>query len=203
MARRKLNLSQIPVENLVGFDACTRCGECAIYCPTGGEVEEKEERTPRGKMRALKKIIRTERNPIRSALTSEEKMDKMLADLARNAYECSICGMCGEACPLSLRTIEMWESLRECLVDSELGPLEPHETLTKSIENYDNPWVQPRSQRGKWARNLKNIVDASKQPVDMLYYVGCTASFDPEVIKVAKNLAEIASSAGMIVGILG
>ncbi|MEM4264603.1 MAG: (Fe-S)-binding protein, partial [Thermoplasmata archaeon] len=133
--KRKLDLSRVPVSSLVEFDACTRCGECSIYCPTGGEAEEKEERTPRGKIRALKKIVRTERNPIRRALVGDEKLDKMISELARSAYECSICGMCGEVCPLSLRTIEMWESVREALVSSGRGPMESHLSLVKSIEN--------------------------------------------------------------------
>lgn len=201
--KRKLDLSCIPVRNLVGFDACTRCGECSIYCPTGGEAEEKEERTPRGKIRAIKKIVRTESNPLRRALAGEEKLDRMVSDLARNAYECSICGMCSEACPLSLKTIEMWESVREALVSSNLGPMENHMSLVKSIENYDNPWMQPRTMRGRWARQHKNILDANKAKADVLYYVGCTASYDPEIMNVAKNLAEISNAAGLTIGILG
>jgi heterodisulfide reductase subunit D len=201
--KKKLDLSRIPASSLVEFDACTRCGECSIYCPTGGEADEKEERTPRGKLRALKKVIRIERNPIRRAIVGEERLDKMISELARSVYECSICGMCGEACPLSLRTIEMWESVRESLVSSGLGPMENHMSLVRSIENYDNPWMQPRSMRGRWARQHKNILDANKVKVDVLYYVGCTASYDPDIMNVAKNLAEISNAAGLTIGILG
>lgn len=203
LARKKLDISKIPIESLVEFDACSRCGECAIYCPTGGEIEEKESRTPRGKIQSVKRIVKTQRNPIRRRLVSNEKMEKMLSDLADSVYECSICGMCGEACPLSLRTIEMWESMRESLVASGLGPLKQHEALIKSIENYDNPWMQPRTQRDRWARTAKNMLDARKVPIDLLYYVGCTASYDPEVNIVAKNLADILSATGMTVGTLG
>ena len=151
----------------------------------------------------MKKIVKTQRNPIRRRFVSDEKMEKMLSDLANNVYECSICGMCGEVCPLSLRTIEMWESMRESLVASGLGPLQAHDALIKSIENYDNPWMQPRTQRGRWERTAKNVLDATKVPVDLLYYVGCTASYDPEVNIVAKKLADILSAAGVTLGILG
>jgi len=89
------------------------------------------------------------------------------------------------------------------MVENDLGPMELHSSLIKSIENYDNPWMQPRSQRGRWARQNKNILDATREKVDLLYYVGCTASYDPEIIKVAKNLAEIADSSGFKLGILG
>jgi len=111
--------------------------------------------------------------------------------------------MCGEACPLSLRTIEMWESLREAMVANGLGPMEPHSSLIKSIENYDNPWMQPRTQRARWAKRQANIIDATKEQVDLLYYVGCTASYDPEINKVASNLAEIFQAADLKMGILG
>ena len=202
-AKKKLDLSTVPVSSIVEFDACSRCGECSIYCPTGGEAEEKEERTPRGKIRAIKKVVRTQRNPVRRALAGDEKLDRMTADLAKTVYECSICGMCGEACPMSLRTIEMWESLREAMVANGLGPMEPHASLIKSIENYDNPWMQPRAQRARWAKRHANVIDATKEQVDLLYYVGCTASYDPEINAVANNLAEIFEAAGLKMGILG
>jgi len=137
------------------------------------------------------------------AFAGEERLDRMTSDLAKSIYECSICGMCGEACPLSLRTIEMWESLREAMVANGLGPMEPHSSLIKSIENYDNPWMQPRAQRARWAKRHANILDAAKERVDLLYYVGCTASYDPEINLVADNLAEILRAADLKVGILG
>jgi len=202
-AGRKLDVSGVPVKSLVGFDACTRCGECSIKCPTGGEAEEKEERTPRGKIRAVKRIRRIEGNPVRRVLAGEERLQAMRSDFARSLYECTICGMCGEACPLSLDTIQMWEALRGAAVRSGLGPMEAHEALIGSIENYDNPWMQPRAQRGRWARRHPNVLDATKEKVDLLYYVGCTASYDPEMARVAENLADILQSAGIRVGTLG
>jgi len=202
-AGKKLDVSDVPVRSLMEFDACTRCGECSIKCPTGGEAEENEERTPRGKIRAIKKIRKIEGNPVRRTLASEERLQAMRSDLAKSLYECTICGMCGEACPLSLDTIQMWEALRSAAVRSGIAPMEAHKALISSIENYDNPWMQPRAQRGRWARKHPSVLDATKEKVDVLYYVGCTASYDPEIMRVADNLAEILISSGVRVGILG
>ena len=200
---KKLDVSGIPVRTLVEFDACTRCGECAVKCPTGGEAEDKEERTPRGKIRAIKKIRKIESNPLRRRIVGDERLDAMRKDLTRSLYECTICGMCSEACPLSLDTIQMWEALRGSAVRSGLAPAEAHKALISSIENYDNPWMQPRTQRGRWAKGHPNVLDATKEKVDVLYYVGCTASYDPDIIRVAENLAEILRSSGVKIGILG
>jgi len=202
-AGKKLDVSDVPVRSLMEFDACTRCGECSIKCPTGGEAEEKEERTPRGKIRVIKKIRKIEGNPVRRALASEERLQAMRSDLAKNLYECTICGMCGEVCPLSLDTIQMWEALRRAAVRSGIAPMETHKALISSIENYDNPWMQPRAQRGRWVRKHPSVLDATKEKVDVLYYVGCTASYDPEIMRVADNLAEILIASGVRVGILG
>lgn len=202
-ATKRLDLSDVSVRSLVEFDACMRCGECSVKCPTGGEAEEKEERTPRGKIKAIRKIRKIESNLVRRALTSDERLEKLKEGAARAAYECTICGMCGEACPLSLDTIQMWESLRTAMVKSDLGPMDAHDALIKSIENYDNPWMQPRMQRGRWAKKHANVLDATKERVDLLYYVGCTASYDPEIMRVAENLADILGFAGLKVGILG
>ena len=35
-----------------------------------------------------------------------------------------------------------------------IAPLPPHKELLKSIKNYDNPWLQPRTKRRDWTKGL-------------------------------------------------
>ncbi len=49
-----------------------------------------------------------------------------------------------------------------------MAPLPGHEAIFRSIENYDNPWQQPRTTRDKWAgralresRLLSKVKDAA------------------------------------------
>jgi heterodisulfide reductase subunit D len=119
-------------------------------------------------------------------------------------FTCTECGGCQVICSEQgnknpLKTIV---ALRERAFRDELAPLPEHEALIKSIENYDNPWQQPRARRDAWMKKL-GLADARKQKVDTLYYVGCTMAYDPKLQSVAKTTAEILKAAGVNFGVLG
>ena len=153
----KLNISKLDVLALMRYDACTRCGECTATCPTGGEAQDVELVTPRGKILKLKEFYKSQYGMRAKLLGPKEIPDGQLKELASRAYECTICGQCKTVCPAHLDTIEMWENMREFLVANGLAPLPAHEAIIKSIENYDNPWMQPRTQRSRWS-DRKSVV---------------------------------------------
>jgi len=62
--------------------------------------------------------------------------------------------------------------------------------------------MQPRAARRKWAKKRK-IKDAAKEEVEILYYPGCTAAYDPLIQPVAGWVTEILDTAGVDFGILG
>ena len=55
---KRLDISKLDVLSLMRYDACTRCGECTATCPTGGEAEDIELVTPRGKILRLRELYR-------------------------------------------------------------------------------------------------------------------------------------------------
>jgi heterodisulfide reductase subunit D len=203
---KKLDLSRLDVSSLLRYDACVRCGECTLTCPTGGEAQEVEMITPRGKILRLRELIRRQYGVRARLLGAREIPEAELQELAGRAYECTICGQCRSVCPAHLDTIEMWENMREFLVSNGLGPLPAHEPLVKSIENYDNPWMQPRSQRSRWSKRLGKEVgvgDSLKEAHEVLYFVGCTAAYDPNIRAMAENTARVLALAGVDFGTLG
>lgn len=188
------------------YDACTRCGECTATCPTGGEAQEVELVTPRGKILRLREFYKAQYGLRARLLGPRYPSDQDLKDLSKCAYECTICGQCRSVCPAHLDTIEMWENMREFLVSNGLGPMPEHDQIVKSIENYDNPWMQPRTQRSRWTRKLDKDVkvkDALKEHSEVLYFVGCTAAYDPNIRNMALDTATVLSRAGMDFGTLG
>jgi heterodisulfide reductase subunit D len=202
----RLDLSKLDVRALLSFDACTRCGECTTTCPTGGEAQQVELVTPRGKILRLKGFVRDQVGLRARFLGPRDVREEDARELSRRAYECTICGQCATVCPAHLDTIEMWENMREFLVANGLGPLEAHQQIVKSIENYDNPWMQPRTQRSRWTRHIgggAKVPDSLKEPHDVLYFVGCTAAYDPNIRAMAVNTARVLSSAGVDHGTLG
>ena len=57
--------------------------------------------------------------------------------------------------------------------------------------------------RGDWAENLGIKTLAEDPEVDILYFVGCYASFDKRNIAVARSFVTLCQAAGIKVGILG
>ena len=202
----KLDISKLDVMSLMRFDACTRCGECTATCPTGGEAQDVELVTPRGKILRLREFYKRQYGLRARLLGPRHPSDEDLRELAKCAYECTICGQCGSVCPAHLDTIEMWENMREFLVSNGLGPMPEHQQIVKSVENYDNPWMQPRAQRSRWARKLDKDVrvkDALKEHCEALYFVGCTAAYDPNIRNMALDTSTVLSKAGVDFGTLG
>jgi len=203
---RKLDISKLDVLALMRYDACTRCGECTTTCPTGGEAQDVELVTPRGKILRLREFYKSQYGMRAKLLGPKEISEERLKELASRAYECTICGQCKTVCPAHLDTIEMWENMREFLVANGLAPLPAHEQIVKSIENYDNPWMQPRTQRSRWSKRIEKevkIKDATKEKCEVLFFVGCTAAYDPNIREMAIDTARVLARAGVDFGTLG
>jgi Fe-S oxidoreductase len=119
-------------------------------------------------------------------------------------FTCTECGGCQVICSNlgdknPLKTIV---ALRERAFRDRKAPLPEHETLIKSMENYENPWQQPRSRRDAWMKRM-NLKDARKEDVDTLFFVGCTAAYDTKLQENARATADILTMAGVNFGVLG
>jgi len=203
---RRLDISKLDVLALMRYDACTSCGECTTSCPTGGEAQDVELVTPRGKILRLREFYKRQYGLRARLLGPKEIPEDQLKELTSRAYECTICGQCKTVCPAHLDTIEMWENMREFLVANGLAPLPPHEQIVKSIENYDNPWMQPRTQRARWSKRIEKDVrirDALRERPEVLYFVGCTAAYDPNIRDMAIDTARVLGKANVDFGTLG
>jgi len=102
-----------------------------------------------------------------------------------------------------LPLIEIFEKMREfLLVEKMLGPMPDQVNVLKNMHVRGNPWGNPPHERTKWAEGL-NIKFASKESdAEVLYFVGCACSYDPQGQKIARNLSGILKHAGVDFGIL-
>ena len=221
----------IPVNNLditqlMQLDACTRCGECLTWCPVHDQ-DPREEIIPRRKIIDFLQMIKAQHGFLGKLLQSgklgpgAQKFLKTVFGLkdvtkddveafVQNLYECSTCGQCQIVCPANIDTVNLWEKIRESIVTAEFGPLEMQKALVQSVKAYDNPWQQPRVGRAKWAKwakkeNLINELpnEIKKNNAKILLYVGCTASFDANVKKIAVDTINILEKLGVEYGYLG
>jgi Fe-S oxidoreductase len=71
----------------------------------------------------------------------------------------------------------------------------------ENVEINANPLGMPFASRGDWAGNLGLATDA--RDADVLYFVGCYASFDPRSAKVARSFVDVCRAAKLTVAVLG
>ena len=96
-------------------------------------------------------------------------------------YSCTTCGSCETICFYNreIRPVKVFETLRELLVEEEIGPLPEHIVFINSIKNKHNPYNEEHSERLEWLDKKINLKSAK-----LLYFVGCTSSYR------TKNIAQ-------------
>ncbi len=180
------------------LDACTICGRCTSVCPAWSTGK------PLDPMRVILDL--------REAMEKEAKgvpLGGPLADAVgyEELWACTTCMACMQECPVSIRHVPFIVELRRNYA-MELGRIpEESKGMLRNIETNYNPWGIGWDQRGKWAEGLgvRTLAEtvAAGETVDVLYWVGCAASFDDRNRKVARAFARILQKAGVRFAILG
>jgi Fe-S oxidoreductase len=81
----------------------------------------------------------------------------------------------------------------------------PHEMqpVFRNMEVNYNPWSMGFSTRADWAEGLDVPIASEKQEFDVLFWVGCSGSFDARGQSIAKAMVAIMKKAGVDFAILG
>ena len=185
---------------LLNFDACTKCGRCHEACPAraGGYPL-----SPRDLVLSLREMA----NDKFSHASMPEGPIEVIGDgvnmiRPETLWACRTCAACIEICPVGIEHLPIIIEMRRTLIeDGEFDPiLQP--TL-KSLQKSGNSLGESKRKRPRWTRDLDfEVKDARKEPVDVLWYVGDYASFDPRSQKVTLSFARILHAAGVNFGIL-
>lgn len=185
---------------LLNLDACTKCGKCHEACPAnaGGYPL-----SPRDLVLSLREMG--------NDTLSRAKMPDGPIEVIGNGvnmirpetlWACRTCAACVEICPVGVEHLPMIVEMRRALV--EAGEFDPMlQPTLKSLQKSGNSLGESKRKRPRWTRQLDfEIKDARKEPVDVLWYVGDYASFDPRSQKVTLAFARILHAAGIDFGIL-
>jgi heterodisulfide reductase subunit D len=85
------------------------------------------------------------------------------------------------------------ENLRARATREQLLPLAKHKPMIASVKNYDNPWMQPRHSRDRWAKDL--MTEGPGGPSSSIFFAGCSLSFLSQ--DVAKSAMRLLGAAGI------
>ncbi len=157
---------------------CIQCGVCTGSCP----VSEKADLNVRRLMRSIALYRRLEIPP-------EDTL-----------WSCTTCSSCQVRCPKGLAPFDMILGLRGLVVEDGRVASTIRDAL-ESVYNHGNPWGRIRSKRSEWAEGL--AVKHFSDEAEVLYYVGCTAAYDPRIQNVARALVRVLNSGEVDFGTLG
>jgi len=107
-------------------------------------------------------------------------------------------------CPVSIEHIDHIVDLRRHLVMNEARFPAEAEPMLRDVERSSNPWGKAQSDRAAWAEGLGvRVLEPGDPAPDVLYWVGCAASFDERARFSAESTAKLLAAAGVDFAILG
>ncbi|MHA2226293.1 MAG: (Fe-S)-binding protein [Candidatus Hodarchaeales archaeon] len=116
-------------------------------------------------------------------------------------WRCTTCGACENVCPKEVEITEIIAAYRSHSIDiGEKVPASYTQTL-ESFYSYGNPFNLAIDNRTDWVKDLN--VPIAKKGTEILYFVGCTASYDPRSQKIARALSSTFNKANLNFGIVG
>jgi heterodisulfide reductase subunit D len=198
-----MKLSNLSPKQLIEVDACTRCGECLNYCPVYAQRGE-EDIDPRGKIQAFKSFVRSQYGLWARIFGPKELDEEKLKKFSEMVYRCTLCGECSVSCPVSIDAKNLWLALRETLVEMGHYP-KAAERLKGNLLEVHNISGDENEERVDWLEFLDELPDHGyqKERAQVVYFVGCVASYFPLVQKIPQAFVEILDKAGVDFTLLG
>jgi Fe-S oxidoreductase len=166
------------------FRTCLQCGTCSGICPFGYIMK-----FPPGKMIG--------------ALRAETFDQVIKAD---SVWMCVSCNACSAFCPsnIPITAALMTRAKEEMLLAGNI-PTELQSAL-ENTQRYGNAMGESPRKRADWTIGFQpevNLLAKTRQPVDVLWYVGDYASYHLRMQSATKAFAKIMNALGVKFGILG
>ncbi len=183
-------ITDLTWKDIFDTDACTQCKRCQDRCPAHNTEK------PLSPMKLINQLGDVALNNSEGSLA--DACDK------EAIWSCTTCRACQEICPAAIEHVNKIVDMRRNLVLME-GEF-PGEEVMVAMENTEvngNPLGIGYASRGDWAEGLGIKTLAEDPEVDILYFVGCYASFDNRNIKIATAFVKLCQASGIKVGILG
>ena len=188
-------------KQLLNLDACTKCGRCHEACPAravGAPL------SPRDVILSLREFAnRTLESRTLPAAAELDVHGKSPGQVSMETlWACRTCMACVEVCPVAIEHLPLIVQMRRKLVED--GTMEPQLQKTlQAIHKSGNSFGESKRKRPAWTKAVPfPIKDARKESVEVLWFVGDYASFDPRNQKVTQTFAALLQQAGVDFGIL-
>jgi Fe-S oxidoreductase len=179
--------------------SCTECGRCQDVCPawaTGKAL------SPKLLVMGLRDRLLEEGPAVLAGGEASPLVPGAVSDEV--VWDCVTCGACVRECPVSIEHVDHIVDLRRHLVMVESRFPSEAGTMLRDVGRSGNPWGRAQGDRASWADGLGvRVLEPGDPPPEILYWVGCAASFDERARDSARATASLLLRAGLDVAILG
>jgi len=202
-------LEDLAWPRLLDAYACIQCNRCQDVCPATATGKSLSPAALEINKRMELNELTVERSPFSFTQSPFEKNTPSPHPLLQfglspeAAWACTTCGACMEVCPtqneqmLDIIDIRRNQVMIEGEFPSQL------QSAFRGMERAQNPWGINHEQRLAWADGL-NVKTTDENPTpDVLYWVGCAASYDPQAQKTARAFVELLNHAEVNFAVLG
>jgi Fe-S oxidoreductase len=117
-------------------------------------------------------------------------------------WSCTTCGACNESCPVGIEVFDKIIDLRRGRVETGDVPAAAESVFENSAQHL-NPFGRPQEDRMAWAHGLSVRIAAEGEPVELLYWIGCSGSYDPEGRSVSQAMIKLLNYLGVNYRVLG
>ena len=202
-------LEDLAWPRLLDAYACIQCNRCQDVCPATATGKSLSPSALEINKRMELNDLAGQQSPFAFAAAPFEKGSpnpRPLLEFALSpeaAWACTTCGACIEVCPtqdeqmLDIIDIRRHQVMIEGEFPAQL------QSAFRGMERNQNPWGINHEQRLAWADGL-NVPTTDQNPEpDVLYWVGCAASYDPQAQKTARAFVELLQHAEVNFAVLG
>jgi Fe-S oxidoreductase len=189
--------------------ACIQCNRCQDVCPATATGKSLSPAALEINKRMELNDLASQRSPFALASAPFEAggaSPRPLLQFALSpeaAWACTTCGACMEVCPVQdeqmLDIIDIRRN--QVMIEGEFPA--QLQSAFRGMERAQNPWGINHEQRLAWADGLEVKTTEENPTPDVLYWVGCAASYDPQAQKTARAFVELLNHAEVNFAVLG
>jgi len=192
-------LADMTWKQMLDTISCTECGRCQDVCPawaTGKAL------SPKLLIMGLRDRLLAEGPAVLAGGEATALVPGAVTDEV--VWDCVTCGACVRECPVSIEHVDHIVDLRRHLVMAESRFPAEAGTMLRDVGRSSNPWGRAQAERAAWAEGLGvRVLEPGDPAPEILYWVGCAASFDERARATARATATLLLRAGLDVAILG
>ncbi len=193
-------IDQMSWKGVMDLYTCTECGRCTDQCPaanTGKKLSPKQLTLDLRNLLYKNEKTLVGGKPGEAAELVPDSIDPEVL------WACTTCGACETECPVFITYVDKIVDMRRYLVMEKSEFPAELQNAFRGIETNSNPWSFPASDRAAWTEGLDVPLMRDKPDADVLFWVGCSASFDDRARKIARATASLLIEAGVSFAILG